>query len=158
MSEMKRTSTGDNRRSFDYIPEFPSIPGPLVRLEDIQDLGIYSCHQSSILLVQALNHYMRQQRDVFRACAKGRKEDLKHAQSVEDVIPQVGSAGWLVAANNRHINGHLVTATEAAHAQRFKNAQQNRVARIEASRQAHPERGFRREPARNSPHDAPSPR
>src|SRR5678815_670168 len=90
MFPTKRTSTGDNRRAFDYIPKLPSISGPLIRIEDIQDLGVYSCHQSPILLVQGLNHSLSEQRDVFRACAKGRKEDLKHAQSVEDVIPQVG--------------------------------------------------------------------
>ena len=73
--------------AFDYIPKFPSISRPLIRLEDIQDLGIYTCHQSSIILVQGLNHNLSEQRDVLRACAKGRKEDLKYAQSVEDVVP-----------------------------------------------------------------------
>src|SRR5690242_16108755 len=121
MFSTKRTGTSDNRRAFDYIPKFPSISRPLIRLEDIQDLGIYTCHQSSILLVQGLNHNLSEQRDVLRACAKGRKEDLKHAQSVEDVIPQVILSRLAGCGQQPHINGQLITATQAPHAQRFKN-------------------------------------
>src|SRR5665213_1854113 len=118
MFPTKRTSTSDNRRAFDYIPKFPSISGPFIRLEDIQNLGIYTCHQSSILLVQGLNHNLSEQRNVFNACTKGRNEDLKHTQSVEDVVPQVGLSRLAGCGQQPHINGQLVTATQTAHAQR----------------------------------------
>src|SRR5665213_55190 len=122
MFPTKRTRTSDNRRAFDYIPKFPSISGPFIRLEDIQYLGIYTCHKSSMLLVQGLNHNLSEERYVFHPCTKGREEDLKNAQSIEDVVPQVGLSRLAGCGQQPHIDGQLVTATQAAHAQRFKNA------------------------------------
>ena len=127
MSEMKWPSSGDNRRSLDHIPEFPSIPRPRVRVKDIHDLGIYSCHQGSILLIQALNHYMRQQWDVFRACHEGEGGGFETRSIGRRCRPSNGlpAVGWSPPTTS-----HLQTARygpRAAHAQRFKDAQQNRL-------------------------------
>ena len=142
MSETKRPSSGDNRRSLDHIPEFPSIPRPRVRVKDIQDLGIYFCHQGSILLIQALNHYMRQQWDVFRAVTKGREERSETRSIGKRCRPSNASAGgWLVAANNLTSTDSFVTAPEPAARATFQGRATESAARIEASRQAHPEKG-----------------
>jgi hypothetical protein len=157
MLQTEHTGTGNNCRAFDCIAKFTSISGPLMRVEDIQDLGIYTCHQSSILPIESPNHNLREQRDVFRTRTERWKEDLEYTQSVEDVIPHLGPRRLAGCRQESDINGDLGTTAEAPDAQRFENTEQFWVALIEAFRRVRPERAFRREPARNTRHDTLSP-
>ena len=77
--EPDRADIRDDYGPLDHIAQFPYVAGPVVRTKQVKNFRIQTRNAGVVLLVQSLDHDLRNERNIFLSLAKRRKHDLENA-------------------------------------------------------------------------------
>ena len=93
-------------------------------MKKIQHFGIESRNARAILLVQILQHDIRDRRNIFFAFTQRRNYDLEYTQPVVEFFPQMRSQGLAGGGKHTHIDRNFALSAKSSHPQVLENAQE----------------------------------